>query len=96
MACASCAKKQQYASTLVASRSLTPPEYENLDECHFTKEEIESKRDELVALKETTTKSKLTRLTYNIYLLNRALKYYDSNCNKYLKDLYGLIPVSNP
>lgn len=94
MACASCAKKQQYASTLVARNIVS--EYEDTGECHFSREEIQAKKDELITLKATTTGSRLTRLTYNIYLLSRALKYYDSNCNKYLKDLYGLIPVSNP
>lgn len=89
MACASCAKKQQYASTLVA-RNTQPPEEVGGD-CHFTKEEIEAKKEILVAEKETASKSRLVRISYDIFRLNRSLKYYDTNCNKYLKDLYELL-----
>ncbi len=87
MGCASCAQKQQYAGM---SRAFIPtPEVG--EECHFTKEEIEAKKAELILEKETAKQTRLVRISYDIFRLNRALKNYDTNCNAYLKDLYELL-----
>lgn len=89
MACASCAQKQQYAGMQYAksNRNLVVPE--DVD-CHFTKEELEEKKVSLTAQKIGAPPSRLTKITYGLSIINRTLKVYDTNCNKYLKDLYAV------
>ncbi len=87
MACASCAQKQQYAGMIYA-RSISEP-VEN-EECHFTLEELQSKKGSLLNQKISATPTQLTRITYDLSVVNRAIKNYDLNCNKYLKDLYAV------
>lgn len=86
MACASCAKQGHYVSV---RREFVAPVVDQ--ECHFTQEEIESKKNALKEEKLTATPARITRISYDIYRLNRALKYYDTDCNKFLKDLYEII-----
>lgn len=86
MACASCAKQGHYVSV---RRGFVAPAVDQ--ECHFTQEEIESKKNALKEEKLTATSARITRISYDIYRLNRALKYYDTDCNKFLKDLYEII-----
>ena len=89
MACITCAKKQQYANMSYYS----PSEVQSEEDCHFTKQEIETRKQELEEEKSTASPTRLTRISYDIFRLNRALKKYDINCNKYLKDLYEIIQL---
>jgi len=89
MACASCsAKASNYGARFAsAPRSVElPPE-----ECVYAKEEIEVKRDELKVLFQLTHKNKRYTLSLQIFQLNRALRDYDENCNKYLTILNGIL-----
>lgn len=87
MACASCAQKQQYAG-MIYTRFIEEPVQS--DECHFTLEELQSKKGSLLNQKISATPTQLTRITYDLSVVNRAIKNYDTNCNKYLKDLYAV------
>jgi hypothetical protein len=89
MACRSCsANASNYGARFAsAPRSVElPPE-----ECVYTKNEIELKRDELKILLLLTPKNKRYTLSLQIFQLNRALRDYDENCNKYLTILNGIL-----
>lgn len=90
MACQSCAAKQQSVAGRFA-KSVTVTTFEVPEECVYSKEQIEEKLALLEASKGEVEKKQITALSVKIFKLKRALKEYDVNCNKYLKDLDGLL-----
>lgn len=90
MACTSCAAKQQSISLVSSPRRTLAPQTIIEEDCHFSLQEVIDKKDYLISLKSQVPVKELKTLSYNIFKLNRTIKNYSENCNKYLSDLYDI------
>lgn len=87
MACKSCGLKQQNRTYLNQTKTVI----EIPVECVYTKEQIQTKLDELRILYKSASGYEKTLLSISILRLERAVEDYDNDCNKYLITLYELL-----